>query len=463
MKKGSFPWAMLVGASVMTAFIYKQGGIKTLFASYLPKDTTELVVEYTLQSKKYVPEEFYITLFGSDDFLPDKSYIDCYPQTRHCLGLEAFLILDGEYHHDADLYSFAIQGIKSGHRPHNRKQNITKNHDQTVTWLDAIHTLTRLKPENKEEQNLIRSWIVANYENFVSIKDFLDPEALEFIFTGEKVTDIKYRGKNKEIQYSLETYTDGWYQDDDHEWVPSDITIESFVVSDAKRHLILPATGRVEKMLVVPDYLLKDITTVSAAVYTGKGQYSKYIIRMKEINAELEQLDKNKSSGILEGNAQTILTPTLELVVQDICRGKKGREAKLQALLDTLQRENYSDSKRNSPPLVTLVAGGQCGGTSGQFAAMLKLCSFDEYQFVTFPKANHIGVYMPKTEHVSMDLSKHHPSEYLYVETTNGKVRNFADVLLSYMEGEVPITSPQVFDLRPQLQDLPSAKAVERK
>ncbi len=461
-QKKSSPWKYIALGLAIPAFVYRQE-IGALFDRSLPQDETELALEYTLQSQIYVPEEFYIKLFGSDDFLPTKSRLDCYPDAAHCLGLEAFLRLDGEYHHHADLYTFAIQGIKSGHRPHNRINKITKTHDQSVTWLDAVQTLTRLDPEKREDQDLIRSWIVANYNNFLGKENMLDAQALEFVFESGEVKDIRYKGKNNNARYRLESYTDGRYQDADYEWVPSNKKEETFVVSDSKGHLILPATGNVDNMLVIPDYLLRNIDRVSAAVYTGKGHYSKYIISLEEINAELRQLDKNISSSVVTGNAQTILTPTLELVVQDICKGKKTRIAKLQALLETLQRVPYSDSKQNSPPLVTIVAGGQCGATSGQFAAMLKLCGFDDYQFILFPRANHIGVYIPSDGHTSMDLSQHPAFNYLYVETTSGKVRYLSDAILAYEEGQINVDAPQVFDLRPQLRHLPSAQLVQSK
>ncbi len=462
-RSSSSYWKYLTPLLGIPVFIYR-AEIEDKIDRSFHEEEVELVQEYTLQSKKYAPEEFYIKLYQSDDFLPAGFSLNCNPSSDNCKAEDAFLSLDGRYH-VADMYSFAIQGVKSGHRPHNRISKVSVANDQTVTWLDAVRTLTKLKPENRDDQELIRSWIAANYTHFTTLEDVLDKNALQFISDANgEVKDIVYTGKNKDRNYSLNVYTKGSYRTKvDNSWEPTNEIKEKFVISGSNGHLILPVTNNVNNMLIVPDYLMKEIDIVSAAVYTGRGRHSKYIIRLEEINAELKQLKRNKYLRIDDGDAQTILTPTLELVVQDICRNKNGREAKLEALLETLQKEPYSDSKFNSPPLVTLVAGGQCGATSGQFAAMLQLCGFEDYQFVHFPKANHIGVYIPKEEHTSMDLSGNGADKYWYVETTNAKKSDFASILITYFEGKINVTDPQVFDLRTQLQYLPSAQMVKMK
>ncbi|HIH14631.1 MAG TPA: hypothetical protein HA360_03645 [Nanoarchaeota archaeon] len=468
--KNIFYVGSIGGISLFTglcAAYYQSPEVPIIADPEVEKDVV-LAQEFTLMSQSFVPEEFYIKLYQSDDFLPAEFVLqDCYRtySDYYCKKFKDFSSLDGKNHQFADIYSFAIQGIKSGHRPHNRRNTISPAHDQFVTWLDAVRTLTRLQPENEEDQDLIRSWIAANYTTFTDLENVLDQSAIQFISNGKNIQDIAYTGKNKDLHYRLPIYTSGRYNFKiDNAWLPSDEKEEEFTLSSSQGHLILPVSNDPTRMLIIPDYLLReDREQVSTGVYIGKntrgkGIYSKYTIRLEEINAELSQLIYNRSIGIRDGSAQTIITPTLELIVKDIVKDKIDRSVKLVALLDSLEKEAYSDSSFNSPPLVTFVAGGQCGATSGQFAAMLQLAGIS-YTFIEFPWDNHIGVSVPKEEGKQRDISLH-PEDYWYIETTNGRIFDLSS--LPNLHRSIPHLRPKVYDLRPQLSHLPSAQLVQK-
>lgn len=442
--------------------LYNKDYLKDQFTRAFPEENKAVNIEPILNAKEYVPEEFYIKLFGSDGFIPVYSYNckpkDCHPQ------FEKFTSIDGNYH-DTDIYFFALQGISSGHRPRNRKNKVADNHDDSVTWLTAVRKLTNLSPENPRDQDLIRIWISENYKNILADGRSLDPTHITFIKKNNKVVDILYDGVHADEKFDVKIYTSGFYRKKDGAWIPESEKFEQYNITDKKGHLILPATNNQQQMLIVPDYILRDdIESITAGVYTGRGRFSKYGIRIEEIIAEINQLEKNERLilGVPEPYAQMIITPTLDLVVSDITQGKKTQKEKREAIIDTLTKEPYSDTDYNAPPLVTLIAGGQCGATAGQTAAMFYLAGITNFSFVFFNNvdSSHVGIYGPIVKDLSLNPQVGEYDKYWYLETTNGQETILGTFMPRYKVTKFEAKIPQPFDLRPQLQHLKSAKVL---
>ncbi len=234
-------------------------------------------------------------------------------------------------------------------------------------------------------------------------------------------------------------------------------------VANKSGHLNLPATGDEAIMLLVPDYILRDnIVSVDAGVRIAPGESMKYRIRVEEITAELIALKKNRVKGVKDPYGQMIITPTLERIVLDVTEGKKTDKAKFDALVGTIGAENYSDSSFNSPPLVTFVAGGQCGGTAGQFATMLYLAGTHNFHAVYFaidsPTINHVGLYGPLDSTSSVAPAPGFYDQYWYVETTNGTTGVVGEFMAKYGKTYFDTENHKPTDLRPQLQDLKVAQ-----
>ncbi len=398
-------------------------------------ETSETSLEYILQSQKIIPEEFYIQLFGSDDFLPISYDENCLQ--NNCHARHAFSLLLDE---KTDLYSFALQSINSGRMPRNRAGIVSKLHDRTVTWLDAIRTLTKLNPDDAHDQEIIRRLIAANYALFLNGQR-IKPRYIFFTPDDSgKINDIKYNGPNADSQFSVQVYTDGYYENKSDAWIPTNPTVLSFSVTNPSGHLILPVTSENQQMLHIPDTLLRDdITTVTATVPIRGKSYT-YSIPLTEIAAELQEAQLRRNSGFQDWSANQIITSSLEKVVVDVIGHEGGHKQKLNALLSYLQTVPYSHSNYNSSPLVTVVAGGMCGATSGQFGVMLELAGISDYGFVYFksPDSAHVGVYVPKepNNNIPSEQVAQYMDKYWYIETTNGKKEELIAAILRYGNGE---------------------------
>ncbi|MSR86039.1 hypothetical protein EXS74_01430 [Candidatus Woesearchaeota archaeon] len=438
--------------------------IEDKIARYFPEENISIGIEPILNARNFVPEEFYIKLFHSDGFIPVSQGERYNPFT--CTESERrFTQLDGSYH-DTDIYTFALQGMSSGHLPKNRRKKVGDNHDDSVTWLDAVKNLTSLSPEKAEDQQVIRLWIEENYKRIFHDGRALEPDHLSFKMEGGMVVDILYDGFHKDEQYEVSEFFSGHYRSNDNAWIPETEKKTKHKVTDRKGHLTLPAPSQLEQMLLVPDYILRDdIDVVNAAVYTGRG-YSKYGIRIEEIIAELNLLAANRRKLNTWGThdySQVILTPTLDLVVSEITEGKRTEKEKKEAIIKTLSKEPYSDTEQNTSPLVTLVAGGQCGATSGQVAAMFHLAGIKEFSFVHFPQANHIGVYGPLHSGLPLSPKFGEYDQYWYIETTSGRTGVIGEFMPQYGTTLFDAVVPQAYDLRPQLQHLKAAQKVSER
>lgn len=451
----------------MTAAVveYNWSSIKEGFAQIFPQKDIEVNIETILQEKQFVPEEFYIKLFGNDDFLPVSSTPISEPSIAS-RELKPFFHLDGQWH-EAQFYTFALEGVKSGHRPHNRKEEVPANHDKNVSWLDAISDLTNLDITKAQDQRVAQTWIAANYTRMLQDGRTIDPDHISFKEENGKIIDITYDGSNADAMFSVSQYTAGSYSDADRAYIPSGKTTVKPRVTNKGGHLNLPAVADEAMMLLVPDYILRDnIHSVNAGVRIALKQSMVYKMSVEEISAELKAVDENQTSGMQDPYAQMIITPTLELIVSDIIDGKKG-QAKFDALVRTIGAENYSDSKFNSPPLVTSVAGGQCGGTASQFATMLYLAGIKDFHAVYFAVGsatiNHVGLYGPLRPGLPALPIAGEYDQYWYVETTNGKTGVIGEFMASYGITSFDPTFHAPVDLRPQLQFVKAAKEVKEK
>ena len=440
-----------------------KGALEESYARYFPQKNHSLGIEPILQERRFVPEEFYTKMFGSDGFLPVRYIDSCKPLTCE-KDFESFLHLDGAWH-EADLYLFALQGVSSGHRPHNRKEVVKADNDRHVTWLDAIHTLTKLHPENTDDQEIIQAWITANYSRIFQDGRTLDPEHISFKEEQGKIVDILYDGRNDDASYTVWEYSSGAYRSDDRAWMPSRKKSVKHKVVDSTQHLVLPATAEEKEMLLIPDYLLRDnIETINAGVRISPNRSSKYRVRVEEIGAELEAIAENDKRGMGDPFKEMIITPTLDLIVSDIIQGNPVPAERFNALVGSIRAENYSDSQFNSPPLVTFISGGQCGATAGQFATMLYLAGIKDFHPVHFPKINHVGLYGPLEPGLPLVPQLGQYDKYWYVETTNGQVGVIGEFMPSYGETVVDVKVHTPVDLRPQLAHLKSAEILaERK
>lgn len=448
--------AIIAGAAIA---LWKKENIEDYLHSLSPKQNISLGIEALLQAREYIPEEFYLKLFQSDSFIPVSSQ-ECTPQL---CSSNPFVYFNGVYY-NTDLYTFALHGVSSGHRPRNKTDKVGDDHDHSVTWLDVLRTLTNLSPENAQDLDAIRFLISTNYTRFFHDGRTLDPLHIQIQKEQGKAVDILYGGIHKEEAYEVEEYTSGSYRTNDNAWLATNKEKRMHKVTDKKGHLLLPASSEQDQRLVIPDYFLrKDKEIIDAAVYVGKGHYSKYFIRIEELVAEIQQTQKNRSGLVPDTYGQMILTPTLELVVLDITQGKKTKEEKRQAIIATLSKEPYSDTIRNASPLITLVAGGQCGATTAQVGAMFYLAGIRDFSFVEFPDLNHIGIYGPLENGLSLSPQWGEYDKYWYIETTSGRQGVIGEFMPEYGRTIFNGGRPQAFDLRPQLQHLKAAQEVQEK
>ncbi len=441
--------AFLLGPTLIFSYL-KREEIADRFAQRFPAENVQVNIEPILKARDYIPEEFYLKLFRSDDFILVGEQ-NCKPPT-----CRTFTNLDGEYH-DTDLYTFALHSVSSGHRPINKQKKVRDDHYNTVTWLDVVRTLTHLSPEDSQDQNHIRSLIATN-SNMMLKGNHIDPTSLYFKENEGSIVDILYNELDKNVRYTVTEYISGSYRTNDYKWVPSGRITKTYPITDKTGHFILPPSNQPSQMLIVPDYFLRDdIILVDAAVYTGRGKYSKYKISVEELEAELNVLRINReriTSWEKMVNGEVIITPTLELVVSDITRNQKTLEGRKAAIIKTLSKEPYADTEYNTSPLVTLIAGGQCGATAGQVAAMFHLAGIKDFSFVHFKEKNHVGIYGPLNSGLPHVPRLEEYDQYWYLETTNGSEGNLVDYIEDYGPPNFSANIPPVFDLRSQLRHM---------